>query len=490
MPVMYKYSKCFEGHGPILAFAANTQDQTGSFQKFYLIIDANQQSFGLRTAAERFEEVKSTGSVVAIMRKHAKSGTIAGIFQESETGDYWLPIFTSRSDQPDFWLQLAVASPPELRFIDASGTALVRKSSQGTYTKRWQLNKPLPTYPVQVNPQMEDISASLIATSSQAETDIGQENALTATSAATSTSTAIHPGLLPDFQRSARDRIARRLKTVRKAMTKAQSLSTDNTAALAAEHEAQLLQTFLTRVHPGQASLEISGEESGLNRSLSIELNPDRTPGQNLSDLFTRAKKARRGAALLQEQVAEAEAEVQSLALDLESLRASTLTVAIVNEILRRHQLQTSKGGGVAPAAGEKVPYRIFEWRPVGAPQMSAAIRLLVGKSAADSDELCRQAKGNDLWLHVVGSTGSHVIIPARDLKVPPLPGLIRAAAILAVHFSKLRADQSAEVYLTRRQNIKKRKGMAPGLWQINQAETLFCRYETEELQSVLVTGL
>jgi len=45
-------------------------------------------------------------------------------------------------------------------------------------------------------------------------------------------------------------------------------------------------------------------------------------------------------------------------------------------------------------------------------------------------------------------------------------------------------------VYLTRRQNIKKRKGMAPGLWQINQAETLFCRYETEELQSVLVTGL
>ena len=152
--------------------------------------------------------------------------------------------------------------------------------------------------------------------------------------------------------------------------------------------------------------------------------------------------------------------------------------------------MQTSKGGGVAPAAGEKVPYRIFEWRPVGAPPKSAAIRLLVGKSAADSDELCRQAKGNDLWLHVVGSTGSHIIITARDLKAPPPPGLIRSAAILAVHFSKLRADQSAEVYLTKRQNIKKRKGMAPGLWQVNQAETLFCRYEVDELQSVLVTGL
>ena len=484
MPVMCKYSKCFEGHGPILAFAANAPNNTGAFQKFYLIVDANQQSFGIRTAPERFEEVKSTGSVVAIMRKHAKSGTIAGIFRESESGDYWLPMFTSRGEKPDFWLQLAVASPPELRFIDASGTALVRKSSQGTYTKRWQLNKPLPTYPLQVSALMEDISASLIQPSSATEADLAQENVLTASASSTQT------GLLPDYQRSARDRIARRLKTVRKAMTKAQSLSTDNTAALAAEHKAQLLQNFLSRVQPGQASLEISAEESGLASPLIIELNPDRTPGQNLSDLFTRAKKARRGASLLQEQVAEAEAEVQSLTLDLESLRAGTLTLAEVNEILRRHQLQTSKGGGVAPAAGEKVPYRIFEWRPVGAPPKSAAIRLLVGKSAADSDELCRQAKGNDLWLHVVGSTGSHIIITARDLKAPPPPGLIRSAAILAVHFSKLRADQSAEVYLTKRQNIKKRKGMAPGLWQVNQAETLFCRYEVDELQSVLVTGL
>ena len=341
---------------------------------------------------------------------------------------------------------------------------------------------------------MEDISASLSAASSPTEAYLAQENALTASASISASISAraspTQTGLLPDYQRSARDRIARRLKTVRKAMNKAQSLSTDNSTALAAEHEAQLLQNFLSRVQPGQASLEISGEESGLNRSLSIELNPDRTPGQNLSDLFTRAKKARRGASLLQEQVAEAEAEVQSLTRDLESLRAGTLTVAAVNEILRRHQLQTSKGGGVAPAAGEKVPYRIFEWRPGGAAPKSAAIRLLVGKSAADSDELCRQAKGNDLWLHVVGSTGSHVIMPARDLKAPPLPGLIRAAAILAVHFSKLRADQSAEVYLTKRQNIKKRKGMAPGLWQVNQAETLFCRYETDELQSVLATGL
>ncbi|MCX6104206.1 MAG: hypothetical protein NTY08_00015, partial [Proteobacteria bacterium] len=256
---MCKYSKCFEGHGPILAFAANAPDQTGSFRKFYLIVDANQQSFGIRAAPERFEEVKSTGAVVAIMRKHAKSGTIAGIFRESETGDYWLPIFTSRGDQPDFWLHLAVASPPELRFIDASGTALVRKSSQGTYTKRWQLNKPLPAYPVQVHALMEEISASLIETSSAPEADLALENAATAnhdtttTSSFSSTSIPTNQGLLPDYQRSARDRIARRLKTVRKAMTKAQSLSTDNNAALAAEHEAQLLQTFLSRVQPGQA---------------------------------------------------------------------------------------------------------------------------------------------------------------------------------------------------------------------------------------------
>jgi predicted ribosome quality control (RQC) complex YloA/Tae2 family protein len=177
------------------------------------------------------------------------------------------------------------------------------------------------------------------------------------------------------------------------------------------------------------------------------------------------------------------------MAADLESLRSAPLSVAAVESILQRYRLLSPAGktsGQLSRTTQEKTPYRTYYWNPADAPPESAGIRLLVGKSAADSDELCRQAKGNDLWVHIVGTTGSHVIIPARDLRGPPSPALLRAAAILAIHYSKHRADQSGEVYLARRQDIKKRRGMAPGLWQIMQAETLFFRYDTSELQQIL----
>jgi predicted ribosome quality control (RQC) complex YloA/Tae2 family protein len=95
-------------------------------------------------------------------------------------------------------------------------------------------------------------------------------------------------------------------------------------------------------------------------------------------------------------------------------------------------------------------------------------------------------AKSNDYWLHAVGTTGSHVIIPAREVKGSPPADLIKRAAILAIYYSKLRGDMAGEVYISRRQHIKKRSGMAPGLWQIVQAETAYYRYDERELQETL----
>src|SRR6185503_2025160 len=99
------------------------------------------------------------------------------------------------------------------------------------------------------------------------------------------------------------------------------------------------------------------------------------------------------------------------------------------------------------------------------------------------SDELNKLAKGHDYWFHAVGTTGSHVIIPARQIQgALPVP-LLRAAAILALHFSKRRNDRQGEVYTSRRAQIKKRKGMAPGLWSVEKAETMYLTYDDAELE-------
>ena len=125
------------------------------------------------------------------------------------------------------------------------------------------------------------------------------------------------------------------------------------------------------------------------------------------------------------------------------------------------------------------------ELDPVKNP-VSCGSKMFTDRSPVASDELCKQAKSNDYWLHVIGTTGSHVIIPARRVGSEAPPALIRAAAILALHHSKLRADQRGEVYVTRRQHIRKRKGMPPGLWQVDQADTLFVAYTDDELAATL----
>ena len=292
------------------------------------------------------------------------------------------------------------------------------------------------------------------------------------------------PTPLPDYQRSARDRLNRRSKTLAKS---AQRLAHEQAQAATGDllaSQATQLALFLTRVRPGMSELRLSMADTGLPSDLVIPLDTGKSPGQNLSDLHLQIKKARRSASRLAVQMATLQDDISALSADLAQLRSNVLPLAAVEQLLRRYHLNKDSQAHAPEQA--KTPFRTIYWQPPGNLDVTQRIRLLVGRSAADSDELCRQAKGHDLWVHVVGTTGSHVIIPFRQLKQGIHQQLIRAAAILALHYSKLRGEGRGEVYVSRRQFIKKRKGMPPGPWQIDQAETLFCRYDSVELAQLL----
>jgi predicted ribosome quality control (RQC) complex YloA/Tae2 family protein len=85
--------------------------------------------------------------------------------------------------------------------------------------------------------------------------------------------------------------------------------------------------------------------------------------------------------------------------------------------------------------------------------------------------------------------TGSHVIVPVTpDIRQALPTQLLREAAILALHFSRMREDHAGECYITRKQFLKKQRGMPAGLWRIDQSESLFFRYSEEEVQNLLQT--
>lgn len=92
---------------------------------------------------------------------------------------------------------------------------------------------------------------------------------------------------------------------------------------------------------------------------------------------------------------------------------------------------------------------------------------ILVGKGDQENDRLTfGMAEPRDLWLHVSGPAGSHVVIrnPAGlSLDEVPRAVLERAAALAAWHSKARGARGKVEVHVCRVADVRKPRGFAPG---------------------------
>ena len=96
---------------------------------------------------------------------------------------------------------------------------------------------------------------------------------------------------------------------------------------------------------------------------------------------------------------------------------------------------------------------------------------ILVGKGAKDNDHLTfAVADRDDLWLHVSGWSGSHVVVRMPDGAGEPPHEIIEHAARLAAWFSKGRgARGKVEVHVCRAGDVRKRPGAPAGQVQLTR---------------------
>ena len=83
---------------------------------------------------------------------------------------------------------------------------------------------------------------------------------------------------------------------------------------------------------------------------------------------------------------------------------------------------------------------------------------IYVGRSKDENLELTfKHARGNDLWMHVRGRPGAHVLIPLQARKSAPLDTLLDAAT-LAIHYSNGQSWGKTEVDYTYKKYVKRIK--------------------------------
>ncbi|MBC8207449.1 MAG: DUF814 domain-containing protein [Kiritimatiellales bacterium] len=100
----------------------------------------------------------------------------------------------------------------------------------------------------------------------------------------------------------------------------------------------------------------------------------------------------------------------------------------------------------------------------------------LAGRTDDDNDCLSlKTAAPNDLWFHVHGLPGSHVILRGPESEKAD-PATIKAAAAIAAWHSKARNAGTVPVSCTEAKHVSKPRGAKPGTVHIKREKTIKVR--------------
>jgi predicted ribosome quality control (RQC) complex YloA/Tae2 family protein len=261
------------------------------------------------------------------------------------------------------------------------------------------------------------------------------------------------------------------------------------------ERMGEILKAHLREARPGETRLVAPDFETG--EPVEIPLDPTLDARGNLERLFKRARKATRGAAKAGMELAELEAALARLAEHEGALAAAGDDAEALEALAARPEVARllERSGAQPPAAAPtRAPARV--WR-IGRRELptrlvpkryrtSDGLEVWVGKTDEGNDLLTTKlARGNDLFLHLEGSPGSHVVLRTEGRPDPPQPSLLEACE-LAVHFSKAREAGRASVHVAAIKDVSKPKGAKPGLVYVHRGRTVSLRRDPKRLQRIL----
>jgi predicted ribosome quality control (RQC) complex YloA/Tae2 family protein len=217
-----------------------------------------------------------------------------------------------------------------------------------------------------------------------------------------------------------------------------------------------------------------------------MELDPGRSPKEQVDAVFKRARRLRQGAHIAGSRMADAGAARDALfaiAENLDTDRVADLArlEARAREVAPRDFRLDPEPRGAPKRERRRdtrLPYRMF--------LAASGVRILAGRGATDNDALtCRVARPHDLWLHAKSRAGAHVIV-LLDKGATCTPEALVEAAHLAAHFSDARDERIVEVQYTPRRYVRKPRGSAPGFVVVDREKVMVLRRDDELLRRLL----
>lgn len=233
----------------------------------------------------------------------------------------------------------------------------------------------------------------------------------------------------------------------------------------------ELLTANLYAASKGMREIEVVDYYDVEGGTLTIPLDPRKTPSENAQKYFSRYQKAKNAASIVVEQIEKAEEEVKYFDNLLQQIQAAS--PKDIQEI--REELVE---GGYIRERQKRNGKKIQNAKPVLDHFLSAdGTDIIVGKNNKQNDYLTNKLAARDeIWLHTKDIPGSHVVIRSKE----PSEQTIKEAAILAAYYSKARESSSVPVDFTKVRFVKKPSGAKPGFVIYENQQTVYVTPDEE----------
>jgi predicted ribosome quality control (RQC) complex YloA/Tae2 family protein len=233
-----------------------------------------------------------------------------------------------------------------------------------------------------------------------------------------------------------------------------------------------LITSDMHRIQKGDRWFETVNYFDDDGQTVTIELKPELTPAENADHYYNLYKKSKSGLDRLIEEIRSQEDELDRVRRDLRILR-ETADPEKVQELYEAYA--GAESDEPAKAGKQQKVYPGLQFRSHG-------FTILVGRNARENDELLRyHTRGNDYWIHTRDYPGGYVFIKAESGKSVPLEALLDAGN-LAIHYSKAKKAEEADLYYTQVKYLRRPKEGKKGLVIPTQEKNLSMKLDRERL--------
>lgn len=230
-----------------------------------------------------------------------------------------------------------------------------------------------------------------------------------------------------------------------------------------------LVLAHIADIQPGQSELVCEDLYTAGGSNISIQLNPNISASQNAQNFYRMFAKSRAREAAAGSAASEARAKLEKAQAFMSSVESATT----IEELDRLK-------GQVSPARLPMEPSRPQQAEKKRAKQHLLKVNssdgwtIYVGRNRQENDELITHvAQPHDIWMHILGSGGAHVLIKVPSTKQMPPARTLQEAAQAAARLSKASAGSKVQVVYTQCRYVRKVAKNKPGVVRYENEKTL-----------------